>query len=209
MPDRPQTDAAPVRAKDGAVPRLVLGSASPRRLELLSQIGIRPAEIRPADIDESPRRCEAARDYVRRMAIEKAEAVPLRDDEVVLCADTTVAVGRQILGKPEDEAEAARFIRLMSGRRHKVLTAIALRDIARTRVRMVDTTVKMRVIDPPMLARYLASGDWRGKAGGYAIQGPASAFIPWIQGSYSAVVGLPLSETAAMLAAVGIIGETP
>lgn len=207
MPDRPQTDAAPARATDKVVPRLVLGSASPRRLELLAQIGIQPAEIRPADIDETPRQGEIPRDYVRRMAVEKAEAVPLRAGEVVLCADTTVAVSRHILGKPQDADQAARFIRLMSGRRHKVLTAIALRCADRTRVRVVETTVKMRVIDTATLSRYLASGDWRGKAGGYAIQGPASAFIPWIQGSYSAVVGLPLSETAAMLAAVGIIGE--
>lgn len=202
MPDPTRSGLASARP----VPRLILGSASPRRLELLAQIGILPAEIRPADIDETPHRGEDARDYVRRMAVEKAAAVSLSPGEAVLCADTTVTVGRRILGKPEDEAEAALFMRLMSGRRHQVLTAIALRDDARTRVRLVETTVRMRVIDPPALARYLASGDWRGKAGGYAIQGPASAFIPWIQGSYSAVVGLPLSETAAMLAAIGITG---
>lgn len=188
------------------VSRLILGSASPRRLELLSQIGIVPAEIRPADIDETPRKGEDARDYVRRMAAEKAEAVPLSPGEAVLCADTTVTVGRRILGKPVDESEAAAFMRLMSGRRHRVLTAVSLRDETRIRVRLVETIVRMRVIDPPALARYLATGDWRGKAGGYAIQGPASAFIPWIQGSYSAVVGLPLAETAAMLAAIGLTG---
>ena len=188
------------------VSRLILGSASPRRLELLAQIGIVPAEIRPADIDETPRKGEGARDYVRRMAVEKAAAVPLSAGEAVLCADTSVTVGRRILGKPEDESEAAEFMRLMSGRRHRVLTAVSLRDETRLRVRLVETTVRMRVIDPPALARYLASGDWRGKAGGYAIQGPAAAFIPWIQGSYSAIVGLPLAETAAMLAAIGMTG---
>lgn len=192
--------------RDG--PRLILGSASPRRLELLAQIGIRPAEIRPADIDETPRRGELARDYVRRMAEEKAAAVPLVPGEVVLCADTTVSVGRRILGKPEDAAEAARFMRLMSGRRHRVLTAIALRDTSGSRVKLVETLVRMVVISPAALDRYIASGDWRGKAGGYAIQGPAAEFIPWLQGSYSAVVGLPLAETAAMLSAAGIIGET-
>ncbi|AUH64155.1 septum formation protein Maf [Paracoccus zhejiangensis] len=202
MPDSCQPGLAPARP----VLRLILGSASPRRLELLAQIGIVPAEIRPADIDETPGRDEGARDYVRRMAVEKAAAVPLSPGEAVLCADTTVTVGRRILGKPEDESEAAEFMRLMSGRRHRVLTAVALRDETRSRVRLVETTVKMRVIDPPSLARYLATGDWRGKAGGYAIQGPASAFIPWIQGSYSAVVGLPLAETATMLAAIGITG---
>lgn len=153
--------------RDG--PRLILGSASPRRLELLAQIGIRPAEIRPADIDETPRRGELARDYVRRMAEEKAAAVPLVPGEVVLCADTTVSVGRRILGKPEDAAEAARFMRLMSGRRHRVLTAIALRDTSGSRVKLVETLVRMVVISPAALDRYIASGDWRGKAGGYAI----------------------------------------
>ncbi|TRW97298.1 septum formation protein Maf [Paracoccus sp. M683] len=203
MPDPVQTGG--LAAGQGA-PRLVLGSASPRRLELLAQIGIRPDAIRPADIDETPHDGEKPRDYVYRMAAEKAAAVTLGPAEAVLCADTTVAVGRRILGKPEDQVEAGAFMRLMSGRRHLVLTAVALRDHAGCRVRLVETTVKMRVIDAPALARYLATEDWRGKAGGYAIQGPASAFIPWIQGSYSAVVGLPLSETAAMLAAIGIIG---
>lgn len=214
MPDRSDSGTAAVRPGSGhpaasAPPRLILGSASPRRLELLAQIGIRPAEIRPADIDETPRKAEAPRDYVRRMAAEKAAAVPLQPGEVVLCADTTVAVSRRILGKPDDAAEAAEFMRLMSGRRHRVMTAIALRDATRCRVKLVETIVRMSVITPAALDRYLATGDWRGKAGGYAIQGPASAFIPWIQGSYSAVVGLPLAETAAMLAGLGLTGEEP
>ncbi|TJZ78195.1 Maf family protein [Paracoccus hibiscisoli] len=185
-------------------PRLILGSASPRRLELLAQIGIVPDALRPADIDETPRKAEPPRDYVRRMASEKAAALDLAPDEALLTADTTVAVGRRILGKPADRAEAASFMRLMSGRRHVVLTAIALRHGPRTALRLVETRVRMRSIDDAALERYLDAGDWQGKAGGYAIQGAAAAFIPWLQGSFSAVVGLPLSETAAMLAAIGI-----
>lgn len=191
-----------------APPRLILGSASPRRLELLAQIGLRPDALRPADIDETPQKAETPRDYVRRMALEKAEAIPLAEDEALLTADTTVAVGRRILGKPADRDEAAAFMRLMSGRRHRVLTAIALRHGDRSRLRLVETQVRMRPIDAAALDAYLDAGDWQGKAGGYAIQGAAAAFIPWIQGSFSAVVGLPLSETAAMLAAIGITGGT-
>ena len=185
-------------------PRLILGSASPRRLELLAQIGIVPDALRPADIDETPRKAEPPRDYVRRMAAEKAAALDLAEGEALLTADTTVAVGRRILGKPADRDEAAAFMRLMSGRRHVVLTAIALRHGSRTALRLVETKVRMRSIDPAALERYLNAGDWQGKAGGYAIQGAAAAFIPWLEGSFSAVVGLPLSETAAMLAAIGI-----
>lgn len=190
-------------------PRLILGSASPRRLDLLAQIGIVPHALRPADIDETPRRAETARDYVRRMAAEKAAALELGHDEALLTADTTVAVGRRILGKPVDRAEAAAFMRLMSGRRHVVLTAVALRHGPRTALRLVETKVRMRPIDEPALQRYVDLGDWQGKAGGYAIQGAAAAFIPWLQGSFSAVVGLPLSETAAMLAAIGIHPAIP
>lgn len=187
-----------------ATKRLILGSASPRRLELLSQIGIRPAALRPADIDETPHQHENARDYVRRMARQKAEALDVAPDEVVLTADTTVSVGRRILGKPENRAEAAGFMRLMSGRRHLVLTALAVRDATGIRERLVTTRVRMRPIDEASLERYLDIGDWEGKAGGYAIQGAAAAFIPWIEGSHSAVVGLPLSETASLLASAGI-----
>lgn len=189
-----------------SAPRLILGSASPRRLELLAQIDITPFEVRPADIDETPLRGEIPRDYVNRMAQEKAVALQLADDEAALTADTTVAVGRRILGKPADRDEAAAFMRLMSGRRHRVLTAIALRYQGRTRLRSVETLVRMRPVDPVSLEHYLDTGDWQGKAGAYAIQGAAAQFIPWIQGSFSAVVGLPLSETATMLAAIGITG---
>ncbi|WEF25324.1 Maf family protein [Paracoccus sp. S3-43] len=192
------------RAPAASRPRLILGSASPRRLDLLAQIGIVPDDIRSADLDETPIKGETARDYVRRIARAKAHALDPAPDEVLLCADTTVAVGRRILGKPESRDQAAAFMRLMSGRRHRVLTAVALRHGGTTRDRLVETTVRMRPIGAAELEAYLDIGDWQGKAGGYAIQGAAAAFIPWIRGSFSSVVGLPLSETAAMLAACGI-----
>lgn len=185
-------------------PRLILGSASPRRLQLLRQIGIVPDEIRSADIDETPLKGEAARDYVRRIARAKADAVEVPSGDVLICADTTVAVGRRILGKPMSRAEAGDFMRLMSGRRHRVLTAVVVRHAGTMRDRLVETIVRMRPIGAVELERYLDHGDWQGKAGAYAIQGAAAAFIPWIQGSFSSVVGLPLSETAAMLAPSGI-----
>lgn len=187
--------------------RLILGSASPRRRELLGQIGHVPAEIRPADIDETPLRGERARDYVARMAREKAMALDCAADEVILCADTTVTCGRRILGKPEDEKQAAEFLWLLSGRRHHVLTAVAVRTGAGLRERLVDTIVRFRPLSNADVNGYLASGEWQGKAGGYAIQGRAGAFIPWIQGSFTGVVGLPLAETATLLAAAGLQGE--
>lgn len=184
--------------------KLVLGSGSPRRLELLAQLGLEPHDVRAPDINEDPLRDEKPRDYVRRMALEKAQASACGADEVVLCADTTVAVGRRILGKPEDAVQAETFLRLMSGRRHRVITAIGLKSAAGVRVRDVVTDVKMRRLSDAEIKGYLATNDWRGKAGGYAIQGPASAFIPWISGSFTAVVGLPLAETANILQAAGI-----
>ena len=185
-------------------PKLILGSGSPRRLELLAQLGLLPDAVRAPDINEDPKEAEKPRDYVRRMAHEKAQASVCAADEVVLCADTTVAVGRRILGKPADAAEAEAFLRLMSGRRHKVITAIAIKTPEGIRVKDVVTDVKMKRLSDVEIAGYLATDDWRGKAGGYAIQGPASAFIPWISGSYSAVVGLPLAETANVLQSAGI-----
>lgn len=185
-------------------PRLILGSASPRRLHLLEQIGIVPDAVRHADIDETPLRAEGVRDYVRRIARAKADAVETAPGDVLLCADTAVAVGRRILGKPASRDEAGDFMRLMSGRRHRVLTAVVIRHAGTTRDRLVETTVRMRPIGAAELDRYLDHGDWQGKAGAYAIQGAAAAFIPWIQGSFSSVVGLPLAETAAMLGALGI-----
>ncbi|PZO64613.1 MAG: septum formation protein Maf [Paracoccus denitrificans] len=183
--------------------RLVLASASPRRLELLGQIGIVPDAVVPADIDETPRRTEAARDYARRMSAEKAAAIDA-PDAVVLAADTVVVAGRRILGKPEDEAEAAAFLKMLSGRRHRVMTAVTVTADGTTRHRLVETIVRFRPLTPADIAIYVAGGDWRGKAGGYGIQGPAAAFVPWMQGSFTAVVGLPLAETATLLSAAGI-----
>lgn len=197
----------PLAVEKPRPPRLILGSASPRRLDLLAQIGIVPDGTRSADIDETPLTNENARDYVRRIARAKAAAIETRPDEALLCADTAVAVGRRILGKPATRDEAAGFVRLMSGRRHRVLTAVVLRHGPILRDRLVETVVRMRPIGPAELERYLEAGDWQGKAGAYAIQGAAAAFIPWIQGSFSSVVGLPLAETAAMLAASGIVSK--
>ena len=183
--------------------RLILGSGSPRRQELLAQIGVVADEIRAPDIDETPIKGELPRPYCIRMAREKVDAIDISPDEVVLCADTTVALGRRILGKPENAAEAAEFLIRMAGRRHKVITAIAVKSAARVWEKDVVTTVKMKRLSDVELNAYLASNDWVGKAGGYGIQGPAGAFIPWIQGSYTAVMGLPVSEAATMLRAAG------
>jgi septum formation protein len=138
-----------------------------------------------------------------RLAREKALAIPASDDEIVLSADTTVALGRRILGKPADAAEAAQFLYALSGRRHRVVTAVAVRRGDQLWERDVVTQVKMKSLSDAEVNAYLASDDWRGKAGGYAIQGPAGAFVPWINGSFSAVVGLPLAETAILLVAAG------
>ena len=183
--------------------KLILGSGSPRRRELLAQIGVEADDIRPPDIDEDPRPNELPRPYCVRLAREKALAIPASDDEIVLSADTTVALGRRILGKPADAAEAAEFLYALSGRRHRVVTAVAVRRGSQIWERDVVTQVKMKRLSDAEVNAYLASGDWRGKAGGYAIQGPAGAFVPWISGSFSAVVGLPLAETANLLVAAG------
>lgn len=182
----------------------ILGSGSPRRLELLGQMGIVPDDIRPPDIDETPLPRELPRPYCIRMAAEKAVAVRADADDIVLSADTTVALGRRILGKPEDESQARAFLGALSGRRHQVITAIALRRGDQQWQRDVVTAVKMKRLSKQELDGYLATGDWRGKAGAYGIQGPAGALIPWIQGSFSAVVGLPLAETANLLGTAGL-----
>ncbi|WP_306131034.1 nucleoside triphosphate pyrophosphatase [Roseovarius sp. MMSF_3350] len=184
-------------------PKLILGSGSPRRRDLLAQIGVVADDVRPPDIDEPPEKAELPRPYCVRMAREKALAVEAGADDIVLSADTTVALGRRILGKPEDADEADAFLRKMSGRRHKVITAVAVRRGARIWERDVVSDVKMKRLDDDEIAFYLGTGDWRGKAGGYGIQGPAGAFIPWIQGSFTAIVGLPLKETAGLLLAAG------
>ncbi len=188
-----------------ALLKLVLGSGSPRRLELLAQIGLTPSAIRPPDIDEDVRKGELPRDYVNRIASQKAAAINAADDEVILCADTTVALGRRIMGKPTDAGEAAAFLYALSGRRHKVITSVAVKRQTQVWTKDVQSTVAFKQLSDAEVNAYLASEDWRGKAGGYAIQGPASAFIPWINGSYTGIVGLPLAETAGMLTAAGIV----
>jgi septum formation protein len=185
-------------------PRLILGSASPRRRDLLAQVGITPDSILAPEIDESPDRCELPRVCALRLATAKAEAVPAPDDDVVLAADTVVALGRRMLGKPADAAEARDFLATLSGRRHRVITAVAVRRGPRRWSRAVETAVRFKRLDAPEIAAYLASGEWQGKAGAYAIQGRAGGFIPWIGGSYSNVVGLPLTETLGLLAAAGV-----
>jgi septum formation protein len=181
----------------------ILGSSSPRRRELLAQIGVVPDAIWSPDIDESVVKGELPRPYCARMAREKVAAVPADVKDIVLCADTTVALGRRILGKPEDTAEAETFLRMMSGRRHRVITAVAVKRGDRLWQREVQSVVRMKSLSDAEIAAYLATEDWKGKAGGYGIQGPAGAFIPWISGSFSAIVGLPLAETAQLLTAAG------
>ena len=193
------------QAPDPAL-RLVLGSASPRRLDLLAQAGITPFAVRPPEIDETPGKAETPRDYVRRIAREKLGAVPAGEGEVVLCADTTVALGRRILGKPADEEEARAMLSLLSGRRHRVITAVAVRRGEKTWERVVTTAVAVKPLTGREIAAYLATGDWRGKAGSYAIQGPFGAHIPWLNGSFTGVVGLPLTETLGLLTAAGFVG---
>lgn len=183
--------------------RLVLGSASPRRLELLVQIGIVPDDIRPADIDETPLKAELPLTYARRLASSKAQAISHSPDEIVLCADTVVAVGRRILGKPENTAQAIEFLNLLSGRRHRVITAIAIKTDDRLLEKQATTSVKFKHMSDEEISAYIRSDEWQGKAGGYAIQGIAAAFIPWINGSYSSVVGLPLPEAVRLLTAAG------
>ncbi|MDB2694047.1 Maf family nucleotide pyrophosphatase [Erythrobacter sp.] len=184
-------------------PTLVLASASPRRRELLARLGLTPAAINPADIDETPHKGELPRDYAKRMAREKAQAAASGDGHV-LAGDTVVAAGRRILPKAEDEATARKCLELLSGRRHRVLSAIALRaPDGAVRERLSETVVMFKRLSSAEIDAYLASGEWEGKAGGYAIQGIAEGLISRIQGSHSGVVGLPLYETRTLLRAAG------
>lgn len=184
---------------------LVLASASPRRRDLLAQIGIEPATIDPPDVDETPRHGELPAAYAGRMAGEKARRVAARHPAAfVLAADTVVALGRRILPKAADFATAERCLRLLSGRNHRVIGGVALVDPAgKLRTRVVQTTVRFKHLAEPELNSYLESREWEGKAGGYAIQGRAAAFADRIVGSYSNVVGLPLFEVSALLAGSG------
>ena len=186
-------------------PPLILASASPRRADLLAQIGVSADGIDPADIDESPLKAELPRDYAARMAREKAAAVAARHPgALVLAGDTVVACGRRILPKAEDEATARRCLELLSGRRHHVLSALTLVDAqGQPRHRLSDSIVTFKRLHPSEIDAYAASGEWHGKAGGYAIQGRAAGLIRALQGSHSGVVGLPLYETRALLMAAG------
>ena len=182
-------------------PKLILASASPRRRELLARLGLTPDAIAPADIDETPLKGELPRVYATRMAREKAEAAA-SDEGFVLAGDTVVAAGRRILPKAEDEATARQCLGLLSGRRHRVLSAIALRAPDGTmRERLSETVVMFKRLSAQEIDAYIASGEWDGKAGGYAIQGIAEGLISRIQGSHSGVVGLPLYETRTLLKA--------
>lgn len=184
-------------------PRLILASASPRRRELIARLGVTPHAVTAADIDESPHEGELPRDYAKRMAREKAEAAA-SSGGFVLAGDTVVAAGRRILPKAEDEATARQCLELLSGRRHRVLSAIALRaPDGSLRERLSETVVIFKRLSREEIEAYIASGEWHGKAGGYAIQGIAEGLISRIDGSHSGVVGLPLYETRALLKAAG------
>lgn len=186
-----------------SAPNLILASASPRRRELLARLGIEPARVVHADIDETPLKAEIPRLYAARMAREKALAAA--DPAAhVLAGDTVVAVGRRILPKAEDEETARRCLDLVSGRRHRVLSAVALlAPDGSLRERLSETVVRFKRLSGEEIRAYLAGGEWHGKAGGYAIQGSAEGLIAWISGSHSGVVGLPLFETRALLKSAG------
>ena len=191
--------------------KLVLASASPRRLALLEQAGLKPDLLNPVDIDETQLKRETPRALSLRLAKEKAAAAAhapmvqaLGDTPFILAADTVVAVGRRVIGKAQSVSEAGDALNLLSGRSHKVFTSICLSAPGgATRSRVVETKVRFKRLSREDIESYLASDEWRGKAGAYAIQGRAGAFVRWLNGSYSAVVGLPLYETVALLQGAG------
>ena len=188
----------------GLIPTLILASSSPRRRELLARLGVEPARIASPDIDETPRKGEVPRVYALRMAEEKAVAVPRASGEIVVAGDTTVAVGRRILQQATDAEMQRGFLTLLSGRRHHVLSAVAVIDgDGRLRSRICDSIVRFKRLSPEEMESYIESGEGLGKAGGYAIQGRAEALIDWMAGSHSGVVGLPLYETRSLLRASG------
>jgi len=185
---------------------LILASQSPRRLDLLAQVGITPARVEPAHVDEAPLKGELPRQLAERLARDKALAVAAANPEaVVLAADTVVACGRRVLDKPEGEAAARRTLALLSGRRHRVYGGICVAQPDGTiKQRLVMTQVQFKRLDDAEIAAYIASGEWQGKAGAYAIQGRAGGFVTRINGSYSNVVGMALHETLALLASAGV-----
>ena len=188
----------------GLIPTLILASSSPRRRDLLARLGVEPARIASPDIDETPRKGEVPRVYALRMAEEKAVAVPRASGEIVVAGDTTVAVGRRILQQATDAEMQRGFLTLLSGRRHHVLSAVAVIDgDGRLRSRLCDSIVRFKRLSPEEMESYIESGEGLGKAGGYAIQGRAEALIDWMAGSHSGVIGLPLYETRSLLRASG------
>lgn len=202
-------------AKSAGMSPLVLASASPRRLALLEQIGVKPDFLLPAEIDETPIKGEKPRDYARRVAVSKAQAIRTLlktssgigadiNNAYILAADTVVAVGRRVLPKAEISEEALDCLHLLSGRAHRVYTAISLiSPRGKERDRVVETRVRFKNLSRVEMEGYIASGEWHGKAGGYAIQGLAGSFVVKLVGSYSGVVGLPLYETVALLSGEG------
>ncbi|MCM8729893.1 Maf family protein [Hephaestia sp. GCM10023244] len=185
--------------------RLVLASSSPRRRDLLARLGIVPDAIVAPDIDESPRAGELPRAYALRLAIDKAQAVPRAPGDVVLGGDTTIALGRRILPPADDETVQRRLLGLLSGRRHHCLSAVCVIDAdGIVRTRLVDTVVAFKRLSDAEITRYVACGEGLGKAGGYAIQGRAEAFVRFLSGSHSGVIGLPLFETRALLETAGV-----
>ncbi|WP_235890453.1 Maf family protein [Sandaracinobacter neustonicus] len=187
-------------------PRFILASASPRRQELLARIGLTPDAVDPADIDETPRKAERPEPHVARLAAEKAAVVAARHPgAVVLAADTLVAAGLRILPKAEDEATARQCLALLSGRRHRVLTAVTVVDtLGVARHRLSRSTVRVARLTDADVETYIASGEWAGKAGGYAIQGRFEAHVQWMEGSFSGIMGLPLADARAMLRTAGL-----
>jgi septum formation protein len=185
--------------------RLILASASPRRVDLLARIGVKPDTVVPADIDESVPKGELPRQHALRLSREKAQAVAANEpDALVLAADTVVAVGRRILPKVEDEETLRKCMRLLSGRRHRVLTGVALAAPGHPiRERLVETMIAMKRLSEQEIDFYANHGEWRGKAGGYALQGYGEVYVRHIAGSYSNVVGLPLAETRVLLKSAG------
>ena len=185
---------------------LILASASPRRLDLLAQIGVKPDKVLPADINEDPIPGELPREHALRLATEKALKIAAANPGIVVIgSDTVVGVGRRILPKTETKEEALMCLELMSGRAHRVYTGVAVIDADGTiRTRVSETRVKFKRLSKEELSNYLNSGEWEGKAGGYGIQGKAGALIQHLSGSYSGVVGLPLFETRNLLTAAGI-----
>ena len=202
----PPGTAPGIELPPGAAP-LVLASSSPRRRDLLARIGVVPARVAAPDIDEAPLPGERPRAYVARLAAAKAAAVTRAPGEVVLAGDTAIAVGRRLLGKPADAADARAMLRLLSGRRHHCWSAVSvIAADGRCRTRVCDTIVAFVPLPPAELDRYLAGDEWHGKAGAYAIQGRAESWVRFLSGSHSAVVGLPLFETRGLLAWAGIGG---